>query len=122
MPEREVGSQKPGEKGDEGEDATAGGFVDTWLMPYVRDSSLWSILFIFLVHIVLFIAAALLWSARDQNFAAVGALLLLAWLSSECVRSDFRKHRRPAAMSAVIVAVWALSVGVAMLGDYYGLL
>ncbi len=96
-------------------------WVDRWILPAVRESTLFPLLLVVIGHAVAFIAPALLFAVRDRQFGAQVALFALIVLTSGCVRFEVRRHRRPDVLSAILLATWLLSGATAWACDRYGL-
>jgi hypothetical protein len=97
-----------------------GPWADRWLLPFVRDSTLWPVLLVAVAHAAVFLAPTLLLAVRDRRAAAQGAVLLLAALTLKSVWQELRRRRRLAALNAVLVCVWLLGIVLAVLADRYG--
>jgi hypothetical protein len=89
-----------------------GSRLERWLGPYFTDSTLWPVTFAAVVVLVLLGAALLIFAARERNPFAAAALLGLAWISADAVRSS-RRAGRLGAVGRAILALWALVAGVA---------
>ena len=96
-------------------------WVDRWILPAVRESTLFPLLLVVIGHAVAFVAPALLFAVRDRQIGARLALLALAVLTFGCVRFEFRRHRRPDLLSAILLATWLASGVAAWACDRYGL-
>ena len=99
-----------------------GDAVDRWVMPYVRDSTLWPVLIVVMAHAAAFVAPVLLYSIRDRHLAAIAGLLGAVYLTIGVIRYDLRRSRRPAALSVIVALVWAASIVAAYYGDRTGFL
>ncbi len=104
------------------EDAPAQDAIDRWVMPYVRDSSLWPVLLVVMAHVVAFIAPVALFAIRDRHVPAMIALAGTAYLTFGVVRYDISRSRRPAALSLIMLIIWATSFAAAYYGGAAGLL
>lgn len=96
-------------------------WVDRWILPAVRESTLFPLLLVVIGHVVAFVAPALLFAVRDRQIGARLAVLALAVLTFGCVRFEFRRHRRPDLLSAILLATWLASGAAAWACDRYGL-
>ena len=97
-------------------------WVDRWILPAVRESTLFPLLLVVIGHVVAFAAPALLFAVRDRHTGARVALLALAVLTFGCVRFEIRRHHRPDLLSAILLATWLVSAVVAWACNRYGLL
>jgi hypothetical protein len=96
-------------------------WVDRWILPAVRESTLFPLLLVVIGHVVAFTAPALLFALRDQQFGARVAVLALLVLTFGCVRFEVRRHRRPDILSAILLATWLASGAAAWACNRYGL-
>jgi len=96
-------------------------WVDRWLLPFVRDSALWPILIVLLVHGTILLAPALILTFRDRSIGAALALLLISFLSFEGVRNEVKGRGRPGALTVLIAIVWVGGGFTAWGADRYGL-
>jgi hypothetical protein len=87
--------------------------VDLWLVPFFRDSSLWPVLAVAVVIFVVLGAWALLLAVVDRSLFAVGALVLLFWMS---VDATIRSRRQGGSRLLVgsIAGFWLLSIAAAV--------
>lgn len=83
--------------------------VELWLAPFFRDSTLWPVLAVAIMIFVLFGAWGLLLAVFERNLFALGAMLLVFWMSVDVV---IRNRRSGGAKLIVgcIVGFWVLSV------------
>jgi len=96
--------------------------VDRWVMPYVRDSTLWPVLLVVMAHVMAFVAPVLLYAIRDHHLAAFAALAGTLYLTFGVIRYDVRRSRRPAALSIIVLVIWAASIAAAYYGNRTGFL
>ena len=96
-------------------------WVDRWLLPAIRESTLFPLLLVVIGHVIAFVAPALLFALRDRRIGAQIALFALAVLTFGCVRFEIRRHRRLDLLSAILLATWLASGVVAWACDRYGL-
>ncbi len=97
-------------------------WVERFVLPFVRDSSLLPILIAIIGHFSIALAPLLLWVFRAHNPVGAAALLGFLVLSVEVVSLDLKAARRPAGLSAVLFSTWALAGLFAWIGNRYGLL
>ena len=88
-------------------------WVDRFILPFVREPTLWPVLIVLIAHAVAFIGPALLFAVRDGGRGWAAALALLALLSLAVVRFEWRRDQRLAALSAVTAVTWLGSVAFA---------
>ena len=96
--------------------------VDMWIMPYLRDSSLWPVLVVFVVHAVAFIAPVLLYAVRDGRTGPIVAVGVVALLTLRGFRWEIRSRNKFGAISWVIVATWISSFVAAYFANLYNFL
>ncbi len=96
-------------------------WVDRWILPAVRESTLFPLLLVVIGHVVAFVAPALLFAVRDRHIGARMALLVLVVLTFGCVRIEIRRHRRPDLLSAILLATRLASGAAAWACNRYGL-
>jgi hypothetical protein len=95
-------------------------WVDRWLLPFVREPTLWPVLLVVIGHAMAIIAPLLLLAVRDRSVPASVALLGLVAVSGVTVRFDLRRSGRPAALSWVVLVTWLGSGAVAWLAHRTG--
>ena len=83
--------------------------VDLWIMPYLRDSALWPVLIVLIVHLVAFVAPALLFAIRDRRIGALVAISIVVLLSLRGVYWEIRNRKTFGAISWLIVVCWLSS-------------
>ena len=96
-------------------------FLDIVVAPFVRDTMLWPILAVFVLHLVAGLSYALVFSLREQRPVALLALLLGVWFTVGGVRTELRVRRRPAALTSILAVTWLLSAVVAFAGWHWQL-
>ncbi len=89
--------------------------LERHLAVFVEESSLWPVLLVAVLSLTTVGAALLTLALADRNLFAIGALLILLWLSVDILV----RRRRFGLAGGFIVALWALS-GLAALG-FHGL-
>lgn len=95
--------------------------VERYVMPFVREPTLWPVLIVLLAHAAAFVAPAMIFAVRDEGRGSAVVLLVLALLSAAVVRFEVRRRGRPASLTAVLGVTWALSVALAVVADRAGL-
>jgi uncharacterized membrane protein HdeD (DUF308 family) len=94
-------------------------FLDTVIAPFVRDSMLWPILAVFVLHLVAGLSYALVFALREQRPVALLALLIGVWFTAGGVRTELRVRHRPAALSLILAITWLLSALAAFAGWHW---
>ncbi len=97
-------------------------WIDRYLLPAIRESTLFPLLLVVIGHVVAFIAPALLFALRDRSVAAMLALFAIGILTVQCVRFEVGRHGRPDVLSAIILSTWLASGAAAWACDRYHLL
>ena len=97
-------------------------WVDRWILPAVRESTMFPLLLVVIGHVVAFVTPALLFALRDRQIGARVVVFALAVLTFGCVRFEIRRHRRPDVLSAILLATWLASGAAAWACNRYGLL
>jgi len=95
-------------------------FLDVVIAPLVRDSMLWPILGVFVGHLVVGLAFALVLGVIERRFAALAALAFALFLTWSGVRLELRVRKRPGALIGILAATWLLALVVAWIGHQYG--
>ena len=101
-----VTSREPGDesnRGEQGRDEASR--LDSWIRPYIEDSTLWPVTLVFVVVVVVFVAAVALLAWRERNPLAAAALLGLVWMSVDAVSADVRRRRMGLA-AGIVVGLW----------------
>lgn len=96
--------------------------VDMWIMPYLRDSSLWPVLVVLVLHVVAFVTPALLFAIREHRPGAIVAVGVLSLLTLRGFRWEIRSRGKFGAISWLIVATWISSLLAAYVANLYDFL
>ena len=96
-------------------------WVDRFVLVFLRESSLWPILFVIVGHIVVFAAPVLILAVRERRVSAMAALLLLGVMSFNIVRFDVGREGRPASLSKLVAITWAIVFAVAWISHRTGI-
>jgi hypothetical protein len=88
-------------------------WVDRFILPFVREPTLWPVLIVLIAHAVAFIGPALLFAVRDGGRGWTVVLAGLALLSLGVVRFEWRRDHRLASLTAVTAITWAGSAAFA---------
>jgi hypothetical protein len=93
--------------------------AERWLAPFFRDSTLWPVLFAVSAVAVVFGASALLLAFVERNPFALGAVMLLVWIS---VDAGVRSRRRGGSrlLLGAIAGFWLLSATAALAAVWSG--
>ena len=91
--------------------------VDLWIMPYIRDSSLWPVLIVLIAHVVAFVTPVLLYAVRDARIGPMIAIGVLAILTVKGFRWEMRTRLAFGAISWLIVVCWTASAIAAYFAD-----
>lgn len=91
--------------------------VDMWIMPYLRDSSLWPVLVVLVLHVVAFVSPIFLYAVRDRRAGPMVALAILILLTLRGFRWEIRSREKFGAISWLIVVTWLTSVVAAYFAD-----
>lgn len=87
-------------------------WIDRYLLPALREPTLFTMLLVFMCHVVAFMAPALLFAVRDQSFGSMLALFAIGVLTVQCIRFEVGRHGRLGVLSAILLSTW-LASGVA---------
>jgi hypothetical protein len=96
-------------------------WVERWILPALRDSSLLPLVLVIVGHVVAFSAPMLIFALRDRRLGAQMALFGLIALSFGCVRFELRRQRRPGPLSGWIGATWLAAIAAAWACNRYSL-
>ena len=88
----------------------------------MRELTLLPIVLVVVGHLVAFTAPTLIFALRDQRLGAQIALLGMLALTFECARFEWRRHGRPALLSAWIGGTWLASFAAAWACNRYSIL
>lgn len=83
--------------------------VDLWIMPYIRDVSLWPVLVVLIVHVVAFVTPVLLYAIRDSRTGPIFAIGIVVLLSLRGIYWEIRSRKTFGAISWLIVVSWVSS-------------
>jgi hypothetical protein len=91
--------------------------MENWVIPYLREQSLWPVLFALLGHVVVILALALLATWRGEG--VVGTVLMSA-ISVGLVGWEVRIFGRPGGMTRSVVLTWIAGIVMAAIGVHTG--
>ena len=94
--------------------------IDHWLEPFFADSALWSVVLVAAGCLGTLGAAVLVAGLYIGNYPAIGALLLLAWMSLDYLNRN-RRAGKLGLLSRCIIGLWGLSILIAITGIWLGL-
>ncbi len=83
-------------------------WFDTWIRPYVVESTLWPVLIVVLAHLAAFVAPIVLFAVRDRRIPSMAALAVLLVASGSAIGVDVSK-RRVGLITGLILAAWAMT-------------
>ena len=95
-------------------------WVQTWILPYISEPTLWPVLFALLGHVVVIIAPMMLFVHRHNSVRSMILLSLLAVGSAALVRFEVKYRRLPGGVTLTVILTWLCSAGLAWISDYYG--
>lgn len=96
--------------------------VDLWVMPYIRDSTLWPVLIVLIAHVVAFVSPVLLLALRDRRPGPMVTGVVLVLLSLRGFHWEVQARRKFGAISWIIVTTWVASLVAAYFGDRFDVL
>jgi hypothetical protein len=96
-------------------------WVDRWILPALRDTSLLPVVLVVAGHFVAFVAPVLIFAVRDRRIGAQMAVLALLFLTFGCVRFEIRRNGRPGLLSGWIGGAWLAALVVAWACSHYSL-
>jgi hypothetical protein len=108
-------------KQDAGEAAPENSWFETFLLPYIKESTLWPVVFVVVAHAAAFLMPAILFSFRDRKLSAIAGIVILIALSLRACGSDFRR-KRFGVITGLLLATWALAFVAAFFADHWQLL
>ena len=90
-------------------------WVDRFILPFVREPTLWPVLIVLVAHAVAFIGPAMLFAIRDGGPGSRTTLALLALLSALVIRFEWRRDHHLASLTALTALTWLGSLAFAYL-------
>ncbi|MEQ1504148.1 MAG: hypothetical protein ABMB14_18035 [Myxococcota bacterium] len=96
-------------------------WIEEWVLPYLREPTLWPVLVALLGHVVVGLVPPMLAVWRTGSAWAAVALALVAVGSLGAIGFEVGRFRRPGAVSLAVIGTWALAVGTAILAARTGL-
>jgi len=117
-----VTSRPPRRTPDIGPDPFRGpAWSDRWILPFVREPTLWPVGLVLVAHVVVFLAPLLLLAVRDGRSSAAATLAATALASAWAAGREWRRRGRPGAFGALLGGLWLLSGAGAVLAHHAGL-
>jgi hypothetical protein len=111
---------EPQDLGDfEGEEPRG---VDLWVMPYLRDSSLWPVLIVLIIHVSAFITPLILYAVRDGRSGPAAATCIVLFLTVRGFYWEISTRKKFGAVCWLIVTCWFTSFAAAYFADLYDFL
>lgn len=95
-------------------------WMDEWVLPYVKESTLWPVLFAIAGHFVVVYAMILLSVYRDGLQGHWGWLMFSVATSFAPAIWELRLFKRPGGVFVVVFLTWASAVAVAWIGERTG--
>ncbi len=96
--------------------------VDLWVMPYIRDSTLWPVLVVLIAHVVAFITPLMLYAIRDERIGPIIAMVIVVGLTVRGFVWEIRTRNQFGAISWLIVVSWIASAIAAYFADMHNFL
>jgi hypothetical protein len=90
-------------------------WVDRFILPFIRESTLWPVLIVLVAHAVAFIGPALLFAVRDDSRASQVVIALLLLSSALVIRFEWRRDHHLAALTTTTAITWLASLAFAYL-------
>ncbi|HHO50737.1 MAG TPA: hypothetical protein ENK18_07640 [Deltaproteobacteria bacterium] len=97
-------------------------WIETWVWPYLSNSTLWPVWVALLGHVVVVITGLLLLAWREGTPEAWLLLLLLSLGSAVLGIQELRVSGRPGGVIASLVLTWLASMGLGWLSGATGIL
>ena len=98
----------------------SGSFIEDKIVPLIVEPSLGPIWVVFVVVLATFGAWALLIALEQGRFYAYVGAFGLFWLTGTAAVAEVRQRGRPGALSVLVVALWAMTLGLAFAARYSG--
>jgi hypothetical protein len=81
------------------------------LLPYLREQTLWPVLFAVLVHVIALVAPLLVLGLRDGHLWSLLGVGAFGALTGTLVGLEVRERRRPGLVTLLIGGVWLACAG-----------
>jgi len=97
-------------------------FLAQWVVPYLKEPSLWPVAMALLGHVVVVLAPLMLMVKRSGSWWAGAGLCVAAAVSAWAVRCEWLDDGGPRSVAVATACVWLLSVAAAWYGGNAGYL
>lgn len=94
---------------------------DRWVLPFLREPTLWPVLAVLVAHGAAFLAPLLLLGLRDHRAGALAALTAAVLASAGAGAREWARRGRPGGVGLLLAATWSLGGAGAIAADRYGL-
>jgi hypothetical protein len=91
-----------------------------YLLLYLKDSTLWPVVFVLIAHAAAFLMPVILFSFRDRSPPAMLAIAVLFMLSLRACGDDWHR-RKLGPLSGLLMAIWLLAATAAFFADKWQL-
>jgi len=98
----------------------SGSFIEDRLVPLIVEPTLGPIWVVFVAHIAAFGAWSLLIALEQGRISAWLGVFGLFWLTGTAAVSEVRQRGRPGALTVLVLATWALTLGMAWAARHWG--
>ena len=109
------------ERQEEQPAAETGSFIEEQIIPLIVEPSLGPVWLVLIAHIAAFGAWALLIALEQGRISAYLGVFGLFWLTGTAAVTEVRQRGRPGALSGLVVATWAATLGFAWAAVHWGL-
>jgi hypothetical protein len=89
-------------------------WVETWLLPWVDDLSLWPVLFALLGHVMVFLSPLFLFAYRTGNPVFHLAILVFIGISLHIIKSEREYRGHFGGITGALVVLWSGSAAFAV--------
>lgn len=96
-------------------------WVDRWILPFVREPTLWPVLVVVIGHAIALAAPLLLLAVRDGSGGAAASLALLGLASLAIALLELRRRGRLGPLAGLLLTTWLLSAAAAWAADRFGI-
>lgn len=109
---------EPSEEEPDGEEHS---FIEERVVPLILEPTLGPVWLVLIAHISAFGAWALLVALEQGRISAYLGVFGLFWLTGTAAVQEIRQRGRPGALSGLIVAIWAMTLGFAWSAKHWGI-
>jgi hypothetical protein len=122
MPEGDPPADRPEAEASEPAEAEASGsFIEDKVVPLIAEPSLGPVWVVLVAHFAAFGAWAILIAWEQGRISAYLGAFGLFWLTGTAAVAEVRQRGRPGALSALVAAVWATTLGFAFAAHHWGI-